>query len=97
MDKQKIIQAFVALDNNPDFEVVVDWMRERLRSQEEENTQQFDETRLRWGQGRAQQLSALLGEFDSSRENMVRIKEAKKDAHRRNTNGSNTRRRGLLA
>lgn len=68
----EVLRALVALDSDPDFQVVVAWLNLRLLAQEQNQRKQRDEVLLRWGQGRAQELEEILKACAEARQNLSR-------------------------
>lgn len=57
---ERLLRALVNLEGNHDFSTVLDWISESYKERLAENTDLVDEIRLRWGQGRAQELNEVL-------------------------------------
>jgi hypothetical protein len=56
----RLIEALVALKNNPYWQEVLKWMEDSLKEQREANDVMSDDVKLRQGQGRAQELNEIL-------------------------------------
>ena len=62
MDKypREVFRAFLALEDDPDFQVILGWLEQRLAQTRATNDKQAIEHLVRWGQGRAQELTDIL-------------------------------------
>lgn len=56
----RVLRAFAALEDDPNFEIVVEWLQSRLTATRDATDNQANEVLLRWQQGRAQELKEVL-------------------------------------
>lgn len=58
--EEKVVKSLAALAGNTFFVSVLDWVRQSLEAQRDHNDVELDQTVLRQGQGRAQELKEFL-------------------------------------
>lgn len=68
------LEAFVRLEHDADFQVVLDYLKRSLAQIREKNDKHKDDTLLRWGQGTAQTLNDFITLAETARETLRNIK-----------------------
>lgn len=68
-----------ALSNNPHFQSVVEFLKQRSTILAYEACGETDPTKMRWVQGRVQELSDLLNQIGDARENLEAFKKPQPD------------------
>ena len=64
----EVYRAFIALEDDPDFQILVDWLGRRLAQIRAINDKTPTELLVRWNQGRAQELTEFLDARTEARE-----------------------------
>lgn len=73
-DDRRILQAFVALESDRDFQVIKAWLVER-REKARSNEGIKDDVLMRWQQGRAQELNDIIEAMSTAREVLTKFKK----------------------
>lgn len=76
---ERVLKALHGLHrNDPDFKIVVEWMREYLAGLDRQNRNTMDEKLVRWTQGQAQFVSEFLDMIENSQVNLEAIEKEPK-------------------
>lgn len=68
-----IYQAFYNLKDDVSFKLIIQWLRDNLKSEDTDNRVVIEEAYLRMGQGRAQILDAILRTNDTAYEKLMKL------------------------
>lgn len=77
---QELAEALAKLQSDHRFEVLLDWLAQRLDRQRKENDSLYD-YQLGWGQGRAQELNDLLSVVARSPDYVARFARNEQTDH----------------
>jgi hypothetical protein len=69
----KVLQAYAALEGDPNFKVIRAHLEERLK-EARDHDQVKEEVQVRWAQGRAQAVSEILTEASTARRVLQNMK-----------------------
>lgn len=67
VDERRLLQAFATLEHEPDFKVILDWIRSRRDAARSGNDAMKDETIVRWNQGKAQLGTEIISLAETAR------------------------------
>jgi len=73
---EKVGGALMYLGGNPQFKVVMEWLRESLADQDERNRNETSDVTLRQGQGKALNIAEILKMVDAAPDTLERIRSA---------------------
>lgn len=69
---QRVLSALASLEGNPDFEVVMQWLRQSREDQVNAGMYDKDDVLVRWSQGAYQALDSLISTAEAARKNLKR-------------------------
>jgi hypothetical protein len=67
------IRRFYSLKKDVKFKEFIDWIQESLEDERVANDSQLDTVKLRWGQGKAQNLREILATFSDLDEQIMEL------------------------
>jgi hypothetical protein len=73
-DERRLLQAFATLENDPDFRVIVGWVRAERDAARASNDSMKDETIVRWNQGKAQLGTKFTDLAESARSKLHQMR-----------------------
>lgn len=64
---EAVTRAIINLEGSQDFQTLLKWLQDSYSNQLDVNTHIVDLTKLRWGQGMAQNLAEILAVITNAR------------------------------
>jgi hypothetical protein len=79
-DIEDLIGAMASLEGNPDYEKMMQCLANELRRMKDALVLCNDDLQLKWLQGQAQAYQGLINQAASARDDLERVRKAKKTA-----------------